>query len=202
MGKNLDDELAEAAGIDDDGPLSGAEPMSVPQPAEARDEAESEAAPRSAKKNLGLLAVLLTMVAAIVCLFMFGFEEAAIYSMPVDELLAKDDMVGRQTRIDGELVPGSLQKRDKPSCQYRFVIRNNEKTLPIRYDNCVVPDTFRDVPQGGVQVTVEGKLTQDNEFEATSIFAKCASKYNPDYDPTTHEKKGDEQANVEGQPLN
>ena len=34
-----------------------------------------------------LLAVLLVMVAAIVGLFMFGFEPATIYAMPVDQLM-------------------------------------------------------------------------------------------------------------------
>ena len=197
MGKNLDDELAEAAGINDEDGASSAEVMSVPQPAEPRPDADAPALKRSATKNLGLLAVLLTMVVAIVCLFMFGFEEGAMYSMPVDELLAKDDMVGRRTRIEGELVPGTLVKHDNPSCQYLFVIQNNEKTLPIRYDNCVVPDTFRDVPEGGVMVTVEGTLTEDADFEATKIMAKCASKY----DPVTHEMEG-EDAQAKGEPLN
>jgi cytochrome c-type biogenesis protein CcmE len=41
----------------------------------------------------------------------------------------------------------------------------------------VVPDTFRDVPGMDVGVTVEGALQADNSFEATSVLAKCPSKY-------------------------
>jgi len=41
----------------------------------------------------------------------------------------------------------------------------------------VVPDTFRDVAGVDVGVTVEGELTADNRFEATSVLAKCPSKY-------------------------
>jgi cytochrome c-type biogenesis protein CcmE len=60
----------------------------------------------------------------------------------------------------------------------------------VRYAQCVIPDTFRDVPGGGVQVTVEGALTAQGEFEATLVMAKCASKY----DPSTHEMKEGEVA--------
>jgi hypothetical protein len=46
----------------------------------------------------------------------------------------------------------------------------------------VIPDTFRDVPEGGVLVTVEGALAKEGHFEASMIMAKCSSKY----DPKTH----------------
>jgi len=55
----------------------------------------------------------------------------------------------------------------------------------VRYARCVIPDTFRDVPQGGVTVTIEGALSANGDFEATQVMAKCASKY----DPKTHEMK-------------
>lgn len=180
----LDSELAEAAGLDDadldgsdvdgsgldDG--AGEEVMAVPQPAEVR----LDAAPASRTANTGLLAMLLVMVVGIVCLFMFGFQEAAIYSMPVDQFLAqKDEHVDRRVRLEGELVPGTLVKRDKP-CEYRFQIKGAERQLEVRYSQCVVPDTFRDVPEGGVEVTAEGSLSGEH-FEADLIMAKCSSKY-------------------------
>ncbi len=175
---NLDSELARVAGIDDDAPASGADVMAVPQPAEAR----AEPAPAAARKtHTGLLAMLLVMVAGIVCLFMFGFQEAAIYSMPVDQFLAqKDEHVDRRVRLEGELVPGTLVKREKP-CEYRFQLKGVERQLEVRYPQCIVPDTFRDVPEGGVEVTAEGSLRGEH-FEADLIMAKCSSKY----DPETH----------------
>ena len=51
--------------------------------------------------------------------------------------------------------------------------------LPVRYPQCVIPDGFRDVPTGGVQVTVEGALGKEGDFEATLVMAKCSSKYDP-----------------------
>ena len=49
--------------------------------------------------------------------------------------------------------------------------------MPVRFAQCVVPDTFRDVPGMDVGVTVEGTLLADNSFEATTVLAKCPSKY-------------------------
>ncbi len=49
--------------------------------------------------------------------------------------------------------------------------------MPVRFAECVVPDTFRDEPGADVGVTVEGELQADNTFEATSVLAKCPSKY-------------------------
>ncbi len=169
----LDDELAEVAGLSDSKGPDAEGTMAVPDPPEPRAAVE-RAAP---KANWGLLATLLVMVGAIVALFMFGFKDAAVYSIPVDKLLA-DGPTGRRVRIDGELVPGSLARRDKP-CEYRFRIKGGGRELDVHYPQCVVPDTFRDVPQGGVMVTAEGKLTPAGYFEASLILAKCSSKYDP-----------------------
>ncbi len=172
MSTDLDRELAEAVGPDD--PADG-EGMSVPRP-EDGDGKEPK------KGNLGLLVTLLVMTGAIVALFMVGFQEAAVYSMPVDQFVAqKAKHAGRRIRIEGELVPGTLVKRDKP-CEFRFQVTGETQQVAVRYAQCIVPDTFRDVPEGGVQVTAEGKLTDEGHFEATMIMAKCSSKY----DPETH----------------
>jgi cytochrome c-type biogenesis protein CcmE len=118
--------------------------------------------------------------------------------------LAKgDDAVGRRVRVDGELVPGSLVKRDQP-CEYRFRMRNKGGAgdpVEVRYANCVVPDTFRDVPQGGVEVSAEGELADAGHFDATLIMAKCSSKY----DPESHSMEGTDaqaKASPDDQPIN
>ncbi len=127
------------------------------------------------------IAVGLAMgAAAIAALVLTGMQDKAIYSKPVDELLAqKTKFMGRPVRAEGNLVHGTLEKRDSP-CQYRFVIAKNGADLPVRFDQCVVPDTFRDVPDMDVGVTVEGELQTDSSFVATSVLAKCPSKYEMD----------------------
>ena len=147
---------------------------------------------------MGLLITLLVMVGGLVGLFLVGFKEAAIYAMPVDQVMAQTQkLVGRRIRVEGELVPGTLVKRDSP-CEYRFTVFPLQKEgappaadtkmhLPVRYAQCVIPDTFRDMPAGGVQVTIEGSLTAEGHFQATQVFAKCSSKY----DPKSHEMNQD-----------
>lgn len=186
MSNDLDRELAEAAGVDD----SDDDGMSVPQPAEPQPPEEPK------KTNLGLLMTLLVMVGGIVALFMLGFQEAAVYSMPVDQFTAdKAKHEGRRVRIEGELVPGTLVKRDKP-CEFRFKVKGEKSQVEVRYPQCIVPDTFRDVPQGGVQVTAEGVLAGGGAyFEANQIMAKCSSKY----DPETHTMESETQAKAEPQ---
>src|ERR1700723_1799501 len=88
----------------------------------------------------------------------------------------KAKFVGRPIRAEGNLVHGSLEKREQP-CEYRFTITKNGASLPVRFAQCVVPATFRDVPGLALGSTVEGELQPDNGFEATSVLAKCPSKY-------------------------
>ncbi len=120
---------------------------------------------------------LAMVAAAIAGLVLTGMQDNAIYSKPVDQLLAsKAKFLGRPVRAEGNLVHGSLVKREQP-CEYRFSIAKNGVELPVRFAQCVVPDTFRDVPDLDVGVTVEGEIQKDDSFEATSVLAKCPSKY-------------------------
>ena len=123
------------------------------------------------------------MVGAVVALFLGVFQPAAVYATAVDKLVnQRSAYVGRKVRVEGELVPGTLVKRDSP-CEYRFSVHKDDAKLPVRYAQCVIPDGFRDVPTGGVQVTIEGALGQNGDFEASLVMAKCSSKY----DPAKHE---------------
>lgn len=177
----LDDELARA--IEQPAPAAADAPY-VPPLHEPKKEGNAG--------SIGLLVGLVTIVGVVVLVFLFGFKEAAIYSLPVKDLTANTGkFVGRKVRLEGELRPGTLMKRDQP-CEYRFTVQApgadaDANQIRVRYGQCVVPDTFRDMPGGGVQVTVEGTLTQQGDFEATLVMAKCSSKY----DPSTHKMKKD-----------
>ena len=160
----------------------------------ALENAEDVAAPvvtetprKRSKGNRALLIGLLVMAAGVAALVLVGLKSASIYAMKVDQVVGKSELQGRRLRIDGELVPGTLVKRDKP-CEYKFRMHSEGRELAVRYARCEIPDTFRDRPEGGVLVTVEGTLGQNESgngetFEASDVFAKCASKY----DPKTHE---------------
>jgi cytochrome c-type biogenesis protein CcmE len=161
---SLDEELARAAANETDLPPVVTRPLS------------DRSAPPP-KGNVKLLVGLLVVAGGIVGLVM-SFQEAAVYAKTVDQLVAeKTKMAGRAVRVEGDLVKGSLERDEKP-CEYRFRMTSpSGAEIPVRYANCVVPDTFRDVPGMDVKVTVEGKLGTDGRFEATQVMAKCPSKY-------------------------
>jgi len=162
---DLDKELERAAAaVDEPAPAARREPAPAP-------------VPPARKGNLGLLIGLLVMCGAILTLVFTSFKGSAVYSKGVDELLReKEKYSDRAIRVEGALVKGSLVRRDQP-CEYRFSLVKNGATLPVRYAQCIVPDTFRDMPGMDVSVTAEGKLGESGAFEATTIFAKCPSKY-------------------------
>jgi len=176
--------MNEPTRLDDDGTTPAeAEPDSRPslagteQPVRRRRRGEAPIDPQSSRRGLILAMALVGGGAAVAALALGGMRDNAIYSKPVDELVAnRVKFAGKPVRAEGTLVPGSLVKRDSP-CEYRFTIRKNGVDVPVRYAQCVVPDTFRDVPGMDVGVTVEGELHADNSFEATSVLAKCPSKY-------------------------
>ncbi len=170
MSKKLDQELADA--------LRDSNEAAAPAVTQA---VASPAVKPAQRKNRAMLLTLLAMVGLLTTFFFIALKPAAVYAAPVEQILASQpSYVGRKVRIDGHLVPGSLEKRDQP-CEYRFRVSGAApaQQLPVRYATCVVPDTFRDRPEGGVEVTIEGALTKDGTFEATQLMAKCASKYDP-----------------------
>jgi cytochrome c-type biogenesis protein CcmE len=129
------------------------------------------------RKRLLLLVPLVMAAAAIVALVLVVMQDKGMYSKPVDILVAeKAKFVNKPVRAEGNLVHGSLVKRETP-CEYRFTIEKNGAEIPVSYAGCVVPDTFRDVPSVDVGVTVEGELRPNGQFEATQVLAKCPSKY-------------------------
>ncbi len=117
------------------------------------------------------------IVAALAWLGFVGFEESKSYYITVDEFSSmKDSLQGKTVRLAGDVVPGSID-RSKP--QMEFVIENLQTRIKIRYvGKEVIPDTFQD----GSKALVEGSLAPDGVFLANHIEAKCASKYEAEYE--------------------
>jgi cytochrome c-type biogenesis protein CcmE len=153
------------------------QPPRSPDGRRRRDRDEREEDPEASRKRLLLVIPLVTAAAAIAALVLVGMQDNGMYSKPVDQLLTeKTKFVGKAVRAEGNLVHGSLVKRESP-CEYRFTIEKNGAEVPVRFAKCVVPDTFRDMPGMDVAVTVEGELRADNSLEASQVLAKCPSKY-------------------------
>ena len=74
-------------------------------------------------------------------------------------------------KLGARVVPGTIVK-DPGGKHYEFRVTDGTVTYPVIYRG-IAPDTFTD----GVDVVVEGRLSRDGTFHATTLLAKCASRY-------------------------
>jgi cytochrome c-type biogenesis protein CcmE len=74
-------------------------------------------------------------------------------------------------QMGAKVVPGTIQ-RDPGGRTLRFTVTDGAQTYPVVYRG-ITPDTFTD----GVDVVVAGRLGNDGVFRATTVLAKCASRY-------------------------
>jgi cytochrome c-type biogenesis protein CcmE len=106
-----------------------------------------------------------------------GFMGAATYYYEVGDLLEQSSSIyGENVRVNGQVVPGSVQQEAQGTI-LRFIIIDieGEESLPVAYQG-VVPDTFK----VGNEVVVEGHLNSDGIFQANTLMPKCPSKYEPE----------------------
>jgi cytochrome c-type biogenesis protein CcmE len=161
---NLDDELAKA--VEESEAVAAAEPAPLPP---------AHRAP--AKRSIGLLVGLLVAGGALLTLVFTTSSGSAIRPRTVDELDAqREKLKGRSVEVQGMLKKGTLVRRTEP-CEYRFTLVGKTSEIPVHYARCSVPDTFRDMPGMDVEATAQGTLDPAGHLEASTIMAKCPSKY-------------------------
>jgi len=104
-----------------------------------------------------------------------SIKQTGVYYLTPSELssrLAADSSfrnVG--VKVGARVVPGSIE-RDPGGREYAFRVTDGAKTFPVVYRG-IAPDTFTD----SVDVVVEGRMGRDGTFRATTLLAKCASRY-------------------------
>ena len=74
-------------------------------------------------------------------------------------------------KMGARVVKGSIQ-HDVGAQTYTFRVTDGEQSYPVVYRG-LAPDTFTDE----VEVVVEGRLQPDGTFRATTLLAKCGSRY-------------------------
>ncbi len=107
-----------------------------------------------------------------------GIQQGATYWVTVGELQQRAATLPARVRLGGTVSAGSV-RWDASHRHLRFAITDGTRTLPVAYSG-VVPDIFSE----GRQVVVEGSVGRDGVFGATTLLAKCPTKYNPG-DPET-----------------
>lgn len=104
-----------------------------------------------------------------------SIRETGQYYLTPQELAAKaaSDPSIAQTgvKMGARVVPGSIQ-RSPGGKEVAFRVSDGAREIPVVYRG-IIPDTFTD----SVDVVVEGRLANDGTFHATTLLAKCASRY-------------------------
>ena len=137
----------------------------------ARVAAQRKSAIKQRKFLIGGALVLL----AIAYLIYSSMAGSTVYYMTPTEVKNQGQTLeGQAIRVGGTVVDGPVDF-DGKNMILKFNITDNTTTFPVIYKG-VVPDAFKP----GVDVVVEGKYTSSGVFEATSLLAKCPSKYVPE----------------------
>ena len=119
----------------------------------------------------------IVIVGALAWLGFVGFQESKAYYITVDEYNSmKGELEGKNVRLAGDVVAGSI---DRTRPQMEFIIGSSGTRIKVRYiGKEMIPDTFKD----GSKALVEGNVAPDGTFQARHIEAKCASKYEAEYE--------------------
>jgi cytochrome c-type biogenesis protein CcmE len=104
-----------------------------------------------------------------------SIKDTGVYYLTPSELAAKiqaDSTFYRTgVKVGARVVPGSI-RRAPGGRETSFRMTDGAKTYSVVYTG-ITPDTFTD----SVDVVVEGRLGPDQTFRATTLLAKCASRY-------------------------
>src|SRR5947207_2000374 len=104
-----------------------------------------------------------------------SIRDTGVYYVTPTELAAKlqQDPSLRSVgiKMGARVVPGSI-RRAAGGREFAFHVSDGARDVPVIYRG-IAPDTFTD----GVDVVVEGRMGQDGTFHATTLLAKCASRY-------------------------
>ena len=126
-------------------------------------------------RRLKFILIGFGIAATMAFLFIVGTQKSDggfAYYVTVDEFVTKGAPAGH-FRVNGKVRPGSIERlQDGERVRFTAVDPKTEAVLAVDYTG-IVPDTFVD----DADIVVEGRRRDDGVFEATTLLAKCPSKY-------------------------
>jgi cytochrome c-type biogenesis protein CcmE len=116
------------------------------------------------------------LIVGTICYLIFsGISDSMVYYYTVSELKAqKAALAGKGIRVNGHVLVGSIHRsEDGTRVDFAVLEKKTDETLGVTYQG-LIPDTFKD----NAEVVVEGVYDPQNQtFQATTLLAKCPSKY-------------------------
>jgi cytochrome c-type biogenesis protein CcmE len=89
-------------------------------------------------------------------------------------LASREAAYNRHIELEGDVVPGTIKRTGQVVTFDVNDKKEKQKIVTIRYEGKdPLPDTFRD----NATAMAKGRLEPSGVFVATSMTAKCASKY-------------------------
>ena len=121
------------------------------------------------------------IVGSMALLMMQGVKQFGQYSMTPAELAtaaSRDPRIYETgLKMEAKVVPGTI-RRNTASQTIDFQVSDGKQVYPVTYRG-LAPDTFTDKQE--IEVVVEGRLGRDGVFRATTLLAKCGSRYEAQY---------------------
>jgi cytochrome c-type biogenesis protein CcmE len=125
----------------------------------------------------------ITVIVGLVAYLSFlGFEEGKAYYLTCDEVAERQgELKDHRIKLAGNVVAGTIQQDGDI---LNFDLEYEGVRYSVRYVGMdPVPDTFK----AGVEAVVDGHLGEDGVFTGQRIQAKCASKYEKEYEAESEE---------------
>lgn len=118
--------------------------------------------------------VVTAIVGTLAWLAVNGINESKTYYKTISELKTMSGSeAAKRVRVTGDVVPGSI-RREGEHVHFTILETEHNLTLSVVYmGKDPLPDTFRD----SAQAMADGRMQPDGTFHASSIAAKCPSKY-------------------------
>jgi cytochrome c-type biogenesis protein CcmE len=103
-----------------------------------------------------------------------AFQDSVVYYLTPSEALHTE--TPGTFRLAGVVVDGSIT-RDTVTGDLRFEVTDGTATIPVRFDGRA-PDSLTD----GAEAVAEGRLGPEGEFLADSVLARCASRFEAEFE--------------------
>jgi cytochrome c-type biogenesis protein CcmE len=132
-------------------------------------------------RGIRILIGAVVIAIAFGALLWVGISHSTVYYYTVSELRAKGPAV--DVRVSGQLVNGSITALGVTDVSFAIHDRDHTgEVISVTFSG-VVPDSFRDQPD--TEVVVQGDYLSGDTFQASTILAKCPSKYEAATSSTT-----------------
>lgn len=121
----------------------------------------------SSRARFGIAAGV--VVIAVAGLIVWALSGVSVYYRTPTELAESAPAPAERVRVAGTVVDGSVRTEGPTT---KFLVTDGKAEIEVTTED-VLPDAFAP----GVEVVAEGALTQPGLFSASTVLAKCPSKF-------------------------